>query len=296
MKKIFATGLSGFIGRHVTPLLRYEVHALTRQAPKEPEERQGVFWHEGDFFDEKFRQALLRDIRPELLLHLAWDVAPGYQASERNYEWLWASFNLFRDFIRAGGRRAVFAGTCFEYDWNVERCEEDVTPLRPGTTYGVCKNALRELVENHAKSKDASWAWGRIFYPFGEGERPERFFPSLIRAALKGEPVVVNTGQQVRDFVYVKDVARAFCALLEADVRGVFNVGSGIPCSRARAAETVCDRMGCRERLEVKTLASGEPDAFFASVRKLNGLGWRARYSLRKALEEMASYSEKKQA
>jgi nucleoside-diphosphate-sugar epimerase len=286
--KIFATGLSGFIGRPIAPLLneRYEVHALTRRTPKE---RQGIFWHEGDLFDGKFRQALLRDVRPDLLLHLAWDVAPGYQTSERNYEWLWASFNLFREFIQAGGRRAVFAGTCFEYDWSYERCEEDATPLRPGTTYGVCKNALRELVENHARGKDAGWAWGRIFYPFGEGERPERFFPSLIRAASRKEPVTVNTGQQVRDFIYVMDAASAFCTLLETDVCGVFNVGSGVPCSRRRVAETICDMMDCREQLEVKTLVSEEPDSFFADVRKLNDLGWRARYSLREALEEMVA-------
>jgi nucleoside-diphosphate-sugar epimerase len=286
--KIFVTGLSGFIGRHVLPLLlekHYEVHALTRQDHKE---RQGVFWHQGDFFDGDFRVSLLRQIQPDSMLHLAWDVGPGYQGSEQNYEWLRARFELFRDFVIQGGQRAVFAGTCFEYDWNYERCEEDVTPLRPRTTYGVCKNALRELVEDYAKDKSVTWAWGRIFYPFGAGEHPDRFFPSLIRAALNGEPLTVRTGQQIRDFIYVRDVAEAFCCLLlEAEVCGIFNVASGIPCSRARVAEEICDITNYRKLPEIGTLASDEPDSFFADIRKLSGLGWRIRYSLREALDEM---------
>jgi nucleoside-diphosphate-sugar epimerase len=285
--KIFATGLTGFIGRHVLPLLlerRYEVYALTRQ---EQDENTGICWRNGDFFDRVFMRGLLEEIRPEYLLHLAWDVTPGYQVSERNYDWLWASFNLWMDFVRCGGKRAVFAGTCFEYDWNHECCEEDITPLRPSSTYGVCKNVLLELVRCYAQNRDVTWSWGRIFYPFGSGEQTGRFFSSLIRAALSKEPVIVKTGQQVRDFVYVKDVAAAFILLLEADVCGVFNIASGEPRSRAFAAKELCGILKCVDRLEVKTLASTEPNSFFADMRKMNNLGWHPKYSLEKALREI---------
>jgi len=287
--KIFATGLSGFIGHHILPFLldrRYEVYALTLH---EQSACDNVTWLQGNFLDKKFIASLLQEIQPSLLLHLAWDVTPGYQNSEQNYEWMWASFNLWRNFIANGGKRAVFAGTCFEYDWNHPHCQEDSTPLRPKSVYGICKNILRELVECYTINKDATWAWGRIFYPFGPGEHPERFFPSLIRATLKGKPVVVNTGQQVRDFVYAKDVANAFLTLLEADVSGVFNVASGVPYSRAQAAEKICDILDCRQYLEVKTMASGEPDSFFADISKLNSLGWYPRYSMDEALREIIS-------
>ncbi|GHV37066.1 CDP-4-dehydro-6-deoxy-D-gulose 4-reductase [Synergistales bacterium] len=290
--KILATGLSGFIGSHIAPLLneRYEVHALTRGAAKKEGDGR-VVWHEGDFLDDAFRESILREVKPGKLLHLAWDVTRGYQTSEENYEWLYASFEFFRRFAEQGGRRAVFAGTCFEYDWNNELCVEDVTPIKPQNTYGVCKNALRELVDNYAKDKDISWAWGRIFYPFGAGEQAGRFFPSLIRSALLGERVVVNTGQQSRDFIYAPDVASAFATLLESDADGVFNIGSGAPCKRADAAREICDITGSRKNLEIKALLSDEPDSFYASVQKLKELGWQARYSMREALDEIVSLS-----
>ncbi|GHV47710.1 CDP-4-dehydro-6-deoxy-D-gulose 4-reductase [Synergistales bacterium] len=290
--KILATGLSGFIGSHIAPLLseRYEVHALTRGAAKKEGDGR-VVWHEGDFLDGAFRESVLRDLQPEKLLHLAWDVTPGYQASSENYKWLYASFEFFRYFAAHGGRRAVFAGTCFEYDWNSGLCAEDLTPLKPQNTYGVCKNALRELVEDYAKDKKVSWAWGRIFYPFGAGEQAGRFFPSLIHSALSGEPVVVNTGRQSRDFIYAPDAASAFLTLLETDARGVFNIGSGAPYSRADAAKEICALAGCPQNLEIKTLPSNEPDSFYADVQKLEGLGWRARYSMREALKEIVTLS-----
>jgi nucleoside-diphosphate-sugar epimerase len=74
--KIFATGLTGFIGRHVLPLLlnrQYEVYALTR---REQLSRSGVVWRQGDFLDGKFMESLLQELRPDLLLHLALDVSP----------------------------------------------------------------------------------------------------------------------------------------------------------------------------------------------------------------------------
>jgi nucleoside-diphosphate-sugar epimerase len=291
--KILATGLSGFIGRRIAPLLAekdYEVHALTRGAKKKDDGR--VVWHEGDFLDGAFRESVIREIRPEKLLHLAWDVTPGYQASEENYRWLYASFEFFRSFAAQGGRRAVFAGTCFEYDWNNELCAEDSTPLRPQNTYGLCKNVLRELVEDYAKHKGVSWAWGRIFYPFGVCEQADRFFPSLIRSALLGEPVVVNTGQQSRDFIYAPDVGSAFFTLLESDSGGAFNIGSGIPRSRAEAAKEICDLAERPQNLEIKTLPSNEPDLFYADIQKLTRLGWRARYSMREALREIIALSK----
>ena len=61
---------------------------------------------------------LIEEVRPSHLLHFAWETRHGYfwQAPE-NQIWAEATVDLARAFKDAGGRRAVFAGSCAEYDW-----------------------------------------------------------------------------------------------------------------------------------------------------------------------------------
>ena len=55
--------------------------------------------------------------------------------------------------------------------------------------------------------------------------------PSVIISLLKGEQAKVTHGKQIRDFLYSEDVASAMVALMESDVKGTVNIGSGVPVS-----------------------------------------------------------------
>ena len=79
------------------------------------------------------------------------------------------------------------------------------------------------------RKNELSVAWGRIFYLYGPFENPSRFMPSIIADMLSGRSVKCSHGNQIRDFMYVEDVAAAFVALLDADVDGAVNIASGNP-------------------------------------------------------------------
>lgn len=53
--------------------------------------------------------------------------------------------------------------------------------------------------------------------------------PSLIRSLLERKPFKASSGQQIRDYLHVEDVAGALCALAIAPADGTFNVCSGEP-------------------------------------------------------------------
>jgi nucleoside-diphosphate-sugar epimerase len=55
--------------------------------------------------------------------------------------------SLAQALAEAGPSRFVGAGTCAEYDCESGFLTEDVTPLRPRSLYGICKNAMREILE-----------------------------------------------------------------------------------------------------------------------------------------------------
>lgn len=286
MKKVLITGAEGFVGRHcVEPLLArgYEVHAVDL-FPGEPAAGDGVHRHATDLLKPGEIDALVSGIKPTHLLHFAWYTAPGkYWASNLNYAWVKASLDLMMSFREHGGERAVFAGSCAEYDWDFGSCSENVTPTSPGTPYGICKNVLRMMMEAFAKENKMSWAWGRMFLLYGPRENQARLVPSVITSLLQGKPALCTDGEQLRDFLYVQDAADAFAALLDCDVQGPVNIASGVPVRVAQVVTCVEKLLNQRDMVKLGALPQrdNEPPILIADTRRLrNEVGWTPAHDL----------------
>jgi len=290
MKRVLLTGASGFIGRHCLPLLldkEYEVHALSSRT--NPETGPSVVWHRADLLNPDGPARLLDFLRPSHLLHFAWITEPGdYWTSPGNSDWAEASLALLRAFAEHGGRRAVVAGSCAEYDWRSERCSERAAPS-PSTPYGSSKHSLHLRMESLCRAARVSSAWGRIFFVYGPHEKPERFVPSLIRALLGGERALCRHADQTRDLLHVQDVADAFVTLLESPATGAVNIASGIPVSLGDLARAIADKIARPGLLECRSEPATpiSPRAVVADVRRMTTeVGWLPRYDLDRGLEE----------
>jgi nucleoside-diphosphate-sugar epimerase len=278
VKRLLLTGAGGFIGRHaLAPLSArgFEVHAFR-----------------GDLLDAAATDAFLAELRPTHLLHLAWFTEHGkYWEAPENLEWVAATVRLARSFCSAGGKRLVVAGTCAEYDWSGDCCGE-ATPLRPASLYGAAKDATRRVLEGYAATAGLSFAWGRVFFPYGPGERPERVIAAAARAALSGEPLACSSGEQLRDFLYVEDVAAAFAAIADSDATRCFDIGSGEG-TQLRALLQTLERLAGRQ--DVLRFGEAperdEPASIVADARRLREeLGWRPAYDLREGLERTLAW------
>ena len=281
MKRVLVTGGSGFIGKHTTPHLQakgYEVHPVSSR--------------DVDILNAQQRRSLLEHLRPTHLLHLAWHVPPGkYWTSLENVKWLQASLDLIVDFAATGGQRIVTAGTCAEYAWDGDGiCREDRTPLQPASLYGTSKDALRRMQEALARQLGISAAWGRIFFPYGPGEPAGRLVPSVIDSILRGQPARCSHGRQVRDFIYVDDVARAFAVVLDSSFEGAVNIGTGVAVTIADVAREAARAAGSLKLLELGALParSGEPDVLLADVERLRQIGFVSQWTLAAAMDATA--------
>ncbi len=289
--RVVVTGARGFIGRHCAAelvSLGHEVHGVTTSAA--PAAAKGVTWHRADVLAKDGLRAVLRDVRPSHLVHLAWVTTPGaFWADPSNDAWLAASKRLVADFVAEGGKRVVVAGTCAEYDWSGGVCDETTTPLKPSTLYGQRKDELRAEVERTATASGLSWAWGRVFWLYGPGEPLPRLVPSIIASLLKDEPALCTAGTQRRDFLHVADVGAAMARLAASDVTGAVNIGSGDAVAVADVARKIGELMGKPSliRLGAKPTPAGDPPLVVAATKRLRDeVGFAPRWHLASGLEQ----------
>lgn len=247
-------------------------------------------WHRVDLLDRAEEQQLVATVRPSHLLHLAWYVAPTASINAlANLDWVRASLDLYQDFLEQGGERAVGCGSSLEYDWRYGYCSEQLTPRLPNTSYGVCKNALGELVGSYARATGLSFAWPRVFFVYGPREHPDRLVPSAVRSLLAAEPAKCSHGEQIRDYLHVQDVADALVEILDSDVQGAINVGSGVPIKLKEIVNAVALKLGRPDLIALGAIPARANDAplVVADPSQLRDqLGWRPSIDLDSGLDQ----------
>lgn len=209
--KLFVTGGTGFVGTHF--LLQslaagHEVIAQRRpgaiprlQLATEPR------WLDGPLDSDWTAELAGCDV----LVHLASHTPnPPYAPLDECLYWnVFAALKLAEHARAAGVRRYLVAGSCFEYGRAAFGAEfvDASTPLLPVLSYPTSKAAATIAFEGFARQHGLLLKNLRIFQVFGEGEQASRMWPSLRKAALDGSDFPMSAGEQVRDFIDVRDAA-----------------------------------------------------------------------------------------
>jgi nucleoside-diphosphate-sugar epimerase len=202
-----------------------------------------------------------------------------------------ASLALHRAFAAAAGERAVFAGTCAEYDWSHGVLDEAATLCDPSTVYGVAKDSLRRLLQ--ASPEGVSLSWGRIFFLYGPYEAPTRLVPDVITSLLAGREALCSDGLVERDFMHVADVAAALIAVLESDVTGPINIASGFCLPLRDVIGRIAEEIGRPELvcLGARPNSVSDPPRLAAVINRLRDeVGFRPARSLDEGLVETIAW------
>jgi nucleoside-diphosphate-sugar epimerase len=278
MTRVLVTGGTGFVGKPAVAALQrrgLDVFAASRA--------------DADLLDPADINRLVGSIRPTHLLHLAWCTEPGrYWTSPDNAAWEAASVHLLRRFAESGGRRAVVAGTSAEYDWTAPApFHEATTPIRPATIYGRAKDAVHLA----AQAIGVQLAWARLFGMYGPGEPEAKLVSKVITTLLRGEAFRGPAPADLRDFLFIEDVAEALAALVADDAIGAFNVGSGRGIAISTLVETIATQLGRPDLIEADRAPSGDAPAVVADITRLTSVvPWKPIYTLDRGIGETIEY------
>lgn len=294
--KVLVTGANGLIGPYACAKLKLAGHDVITCGRSALHDTTASDHHiSGDLLDAAFRKKLITSERPEGLLHLAWQTKHGhFWNAPDNPDWRDASIDLLARFHDHGGRRAILAGSCAEYDWQGiapgQKLAEDAA-CTPHTLYGQEKLKLaKHCLELNAQG--ASIAWGRLFLLCGPKEAPARFVPAITRALLAGDTAKMSSGKQIRDFMHTADAGAAFAKLIDHTFTGIINIATGNGNSLLDVANTLRDLIG-RGTIEPGSMPDRPDDPPYLvadTTRITQTVGFQQAYTLKTALEDCIAW------
>ncbi len=323
--KVMVTGGAGFIGSAVCRLFVGELGIAVLNLDKltyaaNPASLQpiaaepGYSFRQGDICDRALVAALLRSFQPDAILHLAAEShvdrsidGPG-AFIRTNIEGTYALLEAALDYWRQlpGEDRARFrfhhvsTDEVFGSLGATGRFTER-SPYRPNSPYSASKAASDHLVRAWHETYGLPVVMSNCSNNYGPYHFPEKLIPLALLKALHGEPIpVYGTGENVRDWLYVEDHARALHAILtRGRVGESYNVGGNAERSNLEVVTRLCAlldefRPAGRPHARLIEFVADRPghDRRYAmDARKLRReLGWKPRESFESGLRKTVAW------
>jgi len=307
--RVLVTGITGFAGSHLAEHLLArgdEVHGLANEEEPFPNlaaVRPRLHIHRGDVTRLEEVRAAFAAAAPDGVVHLAGQAVPTFASADPIAAvWLnvMGTATVLTALAAHPRARLVFASSADVYGAPDHEPVDEDAPLRPENVYAATKVAAEALAREVAGRHSAAVIVLRPANQNGPRQHPglaASAFAKQIAAAEAGsaEPVVRHGRLDARrDFLDVRDMARAYAAALALDESGTFNVGSGRAVSIAEILDILIAlaRIPVHAELDPARVRSGgaaRPLALDAS-RFRKRTGWSPRITLAESLRDTLDF------
>lgn len=289
---VLVTGLTGFVGFY-----------CAQQLPAiDLADSQGWI----DLRDAKRVRNAVRRINPQAVLHLAAQssVPASFAEPRQTYEINFlGTLNLLQALQDARFKgRMLYVGSADVYGAVPEKAlpiGEESSP-RPLNPYAVSKVAAEALCYQWSQSANFEIVVARPFNHIGARQSTHfavsDFARQIVACRREGsqQRLLVGDIDTTRDFTDVRDIVRAYAALLQSGRNGeAYNVCSGVERSLREIIVTMCSICGVEMEIEVvpERLRSTEQRRMRGSFNKLRAdTGWAPAISFERTLQDIVDY------
>jgi GDPmannose 4,6-dehydratase len=235
--RALVTGITGQDGYYLSELLRGRGYDVVGMVRGDAAERDGVALVHGDLADHASLRAVVLDTAPDELYHLAAPtfVPASWREPARTLDLVGgATATLLKAAHECDkGMRVLVASSGEIFGAAAESPQNEDTPMRPRSPYGVAKVAAYGMVDN-LRRKDGLHASSAIAYNHESPRRPERFLPrkvsrgaAAIKLGLRDE-LALGDLNAVRDWCHARDVVRGYHLMLQQDEPRDYILAGGV--------------------------------------------------------------------
>jgi len=300
--KILVTGGAGFIGSQVTKQLldkgcEVVVYDNLSRGSRELVDPRANFV-EGSVLDkEELTKALQR---VDAVIHMAAFIIVPESVEKPDLYWennVGGTKVLLEAMRQVGVNKIVFSSSATVYGDPDKLPLTERSPIKKAANpYGQTKIEMEKLIQTESdKGGLESAIILRYFNPYGPNElhQPETHaIPNFIKSALAKKSIPLYwKGEQVRDFIYVEDLATAHIAPLSLEGFQIFNVGTGEGTKVIDIVKKIFDLVGYEVPIQDLGDRPGDVSANYTSAEKIEkGLGWKAEVSLEEGLRRTIEF------
>ena len=298
--KILVTGGAGFIGSHVVRLLLesgYQVVVLDNLSHgfrQNVDKRAKLIV--GDIRDSRKTKEALKGI--DAVIHMAGlIVVPESVADPVKYydNNVLGAVNLLECMRDVGCRKIIFSSSACVYGTPDKLPIKEDAAVHPDNPYGATKAAIEVYLQTYHQIFNFDTIILRYFNPYGPGKMGKPIthaIPNFIKATLAKKPIPLYwKGEQIRDFIYIDDSARAHIDVLKLSGFNIFNIGTEKGIKVKDIVEEIFKIVGFRVPIADLGKRPGDVPANYASSAKLKkAVGWKAKVSLPEGLKRTIEY------
>jgi len=313
--RVLVTGGAGFIGSHIVELLLANGHEATALDDLSSGRRENVpasvGLEVGDVRDRAFVERVFASTKPEAVFHEAAQLSVSRSVREPVFDAevnLVGMLNVLECSVKAGTKKVIFASSGGVLYGDVHDPAPETTPANPVSPYGIAKWASERYLQFFAaehKLPSVALRYANVYGPRQDPHGEAGVVAIFAKKMLAGQQVTINgDGRYIRDYVFVRDVARANLLALETPLAQpftAFNIGTATGTDVNELAATM--RTLCGEVLQSAGRATAIPEpthgphrpgdlrSSLVSIDKANQfLGWQPNTPLGDGLRETVQW------